>query len=977
MASNRLDVLMHHIRGLVGSPRDGDSDAVLLTAFVRREDEQAFAVLMRRHGPLVWRACLRAAGHEQDAEDVFQATFFMLSRKAGSIRKKDSLSSWLFGVARRLALRQKTAAARRRKHEGRVLPPAPIDDTGELTWREIRTVLDEELAKLPDKYRAPLLLCYYEGLTQEEAAQQLGWNKRSVKDRLERGRKQLCRRLTRRGLDLSVALTGSMLASHASAAPVPATLAAVTFRTAIQYGLGQPVIGAASASALALADSALKALFLTKALTVAAGLFALLTIGGAGVVVGHGAFFQASPKPPPKVAAAVPPMPRVQAPAPRRQKDLVDLFGDPLPPGAVARLGTVRFRPRNIGGFSGFGFLPDNKTIFSASETQVVQFWESATGKLAREIGTGGVTTRGFALSPDGKFFAVAGFIPNEDKVPPRSVIEIWETASAKKARTIQRSDSNMSYYAMAFAPDNKYLVSFGGDAILRIEEIGTGAELLRHEFPRDAGGNVVLSPDGSVLAIASGANSRNLYLWHWRIDKEPKQLDARFFGRSLAFSPDGKTLAQSGQVENLIRLFDVASGRLVHKLESPDPDHNHISSVVFSPDGKTLSASCHRLSDSPDSGAVHIWDAMTWRHLQRLDEGCVPAEGDFVRLAISNNSKLLAAKVGGRIRVWDLTTGKELAANEEAHQGTIDQIAVAGIVVATASRDNSIRLWDPGTGKQRLMLQQRHSAIALSPDGARLAASGPDGIIGVLNTATGETIHTLPGYDPFNRCRAVSITSNGKFLLSWGDDLHLRKWDLGTGKVVLDHVLRPQGAKLIEDNADPKEKRIALSDWELGDGKFSLDGKLFIMPLANRFHVFDVASGKDLYQIPTGNPHIISHAISPDNRLLLASMWGEPNAIRLWELSTRQLRKEIPVPKGWGAAVAFSSDNRFFAAATSTAEADRRIRIWDMANGNEVGVIQGYSGLVLSLAFSPDGSRLISGMDDTTALVWDWRPKH
>jgi len=152
---------MHDLLRLVGSPRDGESDVRLLNSYVREQDAQAFAVLMGRYGPLVWRACRRAVGHEQDAEDVFQATFMLLARKAGTIRKSGSLGSWLFGVAHRLALRAKADAARRRLHEERAPAPAAQDPFADVSWRELRAVLDEELARLPDKYRAPLLLCYY------------------------------------------------------------------------------------------------------------------------------------------------------------------------------------------------------------------------------------------------------------------------------------------------------------------------------------------------------------------------------------------------------------------------------------------------------------------------------------------------------------------------------------------------------------------------------------------------------------------------------------------------------------------------------------------------------------------------------------------------------------------------------------------------------------------------------------------------
>src|SRR5207244_9817810 len=136
-----------------------------------------------------------------------------------AIRKKPSVASWWYGFAYRLSLKARADAARRAAHEKQSVhpgPPASPDPAAEITWRELRVVLDEELARLPDKYRAPLLLCYFDGLTQEEAANQLGWSKRSVKDRLERGRRRLRAQLTRRGLTLSAGLTGPLIAPGAS-----------------------------------------------------------------------------------------------------------------------------------------------------------------------------------------------------------------------------------------------------------------------------------------------------------------------------------------------------------------------------------------------------------------------------------------------------------------------------------------------------------------------------------------------------------------------------------------------------------------------------------------------------------------------------------------------------------------------------------------------------------------------------------------
>jgi RNA polymerase sigma factor (sigma-70 family) len=163
-----------------GTPTDGR----LLERFVRNKDESAFQALLQRHGAMVLGVCRRVLGDVHDAEDAFQATFLVLVRKARSIGKADSVGSWLYGVAYRTALKARADAARRRIHERQGGEMSNSDPLADVAWRDLRAVLDEELGRLPEKYKAPLVLCYLEGKTNEEAAQLLGWTKGTVSGRL-------------------------------------------------------------------------------------------------------------------------------------------------------------------------------------------------------------------------------------------------------------------------------------------------------------------------------------------------------------------------------------------------------------------------------------------------------------------------------------------------------------------------------------------------------------------------------------------------------------------------------------------------------------------------------------------------------------------------------------------------------------------------------------------------------------------------
>ncbi|HLW64096.1 MAG TPA: sigma-70 family RNA polymerase sigma factor [Gemmataceae bacterium] len=175
------------------------TDAELLERFTRARDERAFALLVERHGPLVWSVCRRILGSAQDAEDAFQATFLVLVRRADSLQNPELLGSWLYGVASRTARKARAQAGRRQRQERQATPVATeTEPTNDLAWRELRQALDEELEKLPEKYRLPLVLCYLQGLTNEEAARRLRWPSGSMSYRLARGREMLRERMERR-----------------------------------------------------------------------------------------------------------------------------------------------------------------------------------------------------------------------------------------------------------------------------------------------------------------------------------------------------------------------------------------------------------------------------------------------------------------------------------------------------------------------------------------------------------------------------------------------------------------------------------------------------------------------------------------------------------------------------------------------------------------------------------------------------------
>ena len=271
MAPTPLSLVLWHIRKLAGD--DNATDRQLLHRFAAQHEEAAFEMLVERHGPAVLGLCRRILHHEQDAEDVFQATFLALARRASSIRRPDSLGCWLYGVASHLAFKVRASAARRYKAELARHPGEPS------AGQELCAALDEELSRLAKRYQAPIVLCYLEGKTRAEAARQLSCSLGTLKLRLSQGREILRQRLTRRGLTLSAVLAAVGFSQNVTAA-VPAALLITTAKAAVHCAAGSAA-AEVSATVVALTEGVLKSIILSK-LKIAALLVLTASLVGMG-----------------------------------------------------------------------------------------------------------------------------------------------------------------------------------------------------------------------------------------------------------------------------------------------------------------------------------------------------------------------------------------------------------------------------------------------------------------------------------------------------------------------------------------------------------------------------------------------------------------------------------------------------------------------------------------------------------------------
>ena len=654
----------------------------------------------------------------------------------------------------------------------------------------------------------------------------------------------------------------------------------------------------------------------------------------------------------------------------------VDLYGDPLPAGAVMRLGTVRYRSNgNV-----LGFLSDSKTVvtsptFGIGAPPNLQFWDASSGVLKREIRLeiSSVVREGMSLTH--KWLAAAVSLPIKPGQPRELEIIVWDVESGEEILRRKRAEDDTIDVAAALSPDGKILVSFAND-VLRFEKADTGEEILRGKFPSHYGPSIAFSPDGKTLAFSTDATTHKLYLWNWTAGQEVQELKVPDrVGSSLAFSPDGKVLIECGDFQTPLRVWDVATSKLVRS-QLPALKSHYYTHATFTPDGKTVIATTRINRPS----TVEIWDFATWQ-LKGSFSGF-----ELDKVFVSPDGKLLTA-TGGGIRVWDLESKKELSANDDAHIARVDRLANLGNLVISAGYDCTVRLWDVNSGKQRAMITHGSivRGIALSPDGTKFVSSSIDNTVCLWDTATCKQIYKLLGHGASGGYRVVSFTPDGKHFLSWGDDMHVRKWEVATGKAVLEYEIILDGKK---STIDPDDTRGALlSKLRNGEGLFTPDGKSFLFEDKFSVYVFDVETGKQLHRVPSPGLVMGSMAISTDSRLLLLNSSGERIEIKrpdgrvqataadehpvvIRELAGLGQRFKVVLPEKSPGPLAFSPDGKMFAEVAE--EAGSPIRFWDAITGKELGTISGFPGVARSLLFSSDSTRLMAGMQDTTVLVWD-----
>jgi RNA polymerase sigma factor (sigma-70 family) len=948
-----LDLVLRQVRKLSGVPAPGaPTDRQLLECFVAGRDQAAFEALVRRHGPMVLGVGRRVLHNAADVEDAFQATFLVLARRAAAVPWRDSVGGWLHGVAYHAALKIRAGAARERACIKRRATMTRAEAPSEPEGRELRQVLDEELRRLPEKDRVPLVLCYLEGNTHEEAAALLGWPVGTVKGRLARGREALRRRLVRRGLTLAGGAFALALAETTAPAAVPAGLLAAAGRTFAAGAVSARVAGLAEAVRRALAASRLKA-------AVALALALAVLAGAAGLIAQQ-------------VRGAKPPATDVSRPGPKPQSPArEDWNGDPLPPGALARLGTVRLRHGGIH-VGALAFCRDGNTLASGSWNDSVALWEVTTGKLLRRLEK--AEADAVAFSPDGKALAA----PARD-----GSVRLWEVASGKELRRFGHKNWG-AVSSLAFSPDGKTLAAAGlaradGTApnalgrliqaeqlpggfdgyftTVRFWRVDTGKEVPRLTRKFATVQAVAISPDGKTLATAPADHNHVpppvLRLWEVATGKELARCKGhQSYISALVFSPDGRAVASAGSRN--IRLWEAAGGK-----EKRCWPHSHggeatrLSDVTlcFTPDGQ-------RVASAGTDGSVRLWKVMTGKEVRRFQgsSGLWPAG-----LAISPDGQTLAAGGGGNtVHLWKCATGKELLSRLAGHQGAVGAVAFApgGKTLASAGGDNTLRLWETATGRPLRRLGKVEgfvSQLSFSPGGKSLVAVvAADDPLRVWDVAAGKERRRLGGTLLGSPNGTPVLSPDGK-TLAVGGEKTVQLWDVAAGKERRRISLGEEITLVQPEVFSPDGRMLALVVWKPGDGKGG--------PSAPRVRLLDLASAQGSRRLSGAPRPATSPRFGPDGKTLLTV---DTRHTYLWEVPTGRLRLRLGLQ---GQLTAFAPDGKV---AASVVQQDHAVRLWEVATGKELRRFRGHQGDITFLAFSPDGKVLVSGSRDTTALLWD-----
>jgi WD40 repeat protein len=677
-----------------------------------------------------------------------------------------------------------------------------------------------------------------------------------------------------------------------------------------------------------------------------------------------------------------------QQPNPPAPKAAVDLHGDPLPDGARARLGTVRFRTPTF--MNTAALSPDGK-VLAAGNYQSIVLFEAATGRQVRQLGTNPMGANTLTFSPDGKTLAA---VDNTNRVQLRALAD-GKVVTQLQAPMAQGRPARL--VAAAFSGDGKTLVA--------------GTEFF-------------------------GQGSGTVHLWEVSSGKLLRSIDVlqntRVFG---ALSADGKTLVTWGQYAHrgagndpepgrTIQIWDAGTGKELRKVKV---DLNFtVSHAALSPDGKFLAA-------ASGGSTVYLWEADTGKELRRL----AGRRGLGGHIVFAPDGKALAvAGFDGTVQMWELPSGKRLGVCE-GPLGRLTGLAFVGNrkAVAWGLDGQTVFLWEAPSGKAITPTVAHQTAVAslvFTAGGKRLVTGGQDGRVFTWDTATGKALKEgfvrdddlrRFGYGYYGpggvRYQALVISPGGKYVCGGGNSGNmLRLWELPSGKAVCDFEGGRGVSQAPAFSGDGALVAVASGDhtvhiWDVESGQqrrllkigkgapagrrfggyqvralaFAPDGKTVAVSTLtyqpntgqqiNELYALRADTGKEVWHVTRAGAFVGSLAFSPDGRLLAVGGAAGPQApgVEVLNAATGTQVHKLEGQAGQVNALAFAPDGRTLAAGVfqyGPGGGTSQVLLWELASGRTRCQFAGHLGNVTCLAFSPDGRTLASGSADTSVLLWD-----